>query len=610
MSAPPLAPHDGGGAPAAGFRFPALVWALLHAPLFLFLYGSPVAAAVRAVPAPFRAALWPTFLAQAALLSTLFFLGALPFSIWPRVYRYAAPALAALGAVVLVIDSRVYGAVGFHLNGFFFRVLLEPTALKETGIALSSVALLLAGAFLFVAADVAAGSRFIRRFASPRRAWTAAAALLLLAAGERIYGAALTHFAGSAVFASSTVLPLQPPIRMEKLMQRFFGKRADDPFARAGSAAVRLPSGLDPKSIALTHPQDVVFVVAESLPSTHFDAETMPRLWKRAAAGTVFPRHYAGSSATNYTLFSLLYGLNAHQLEASVGAGLRPVLFPALRASGYQLSVLAASCVDWMGLKETVFAGVGDDLETWCGRGQEDVDTLMLRSANRFLASADDRPAFVFLFFYGTHFSYYYPERSARFAPVWDGKGGGVTAAAAPADQVERRARNAAYELDWKLDDFLEGMAKQRGRRPLVLFTGDHGEEFRQKGHIGHASAVVDEQVHVPMVVVGEGVPAGVRDVPTGHIDVVPTLLALLGDAHAPALYSDGMSMFDAPADRFILTTVGWEPRYAVIGKELKVTMTAGFGDARVTDPEDRDLPDAQQRLGANAGKVLKAMGR
>jgi len=87
-------------------------------------------------------------------------------------------------------------------------------------------------------------------------------------------------------------------------------------------------------------------------------------------------------------------------------------------------------------------------------------------------------------------------------------------------------------------------------------------------------------------------------------------LLALLGDTHPPSLYADGMSMFEAPADRFVLTTVGWEPRYAVIGKELKVTMTAGFGDARVTDPEDRELPDAQQRLGANAGRILKALGR
>jgi membrane-anchored protein YejM (alkaline phosphatase superfamily) len=610
MSASSIAPPDRGEGPQPGYRFPALLWALLHVPVLLVLYAQPVASAVRNTPPGYRAWLWPTFLPQAAFLSALLFAVALPLSRWPRVYRFAAPSLAALGSILLAIDSRVYAAVGFHLNGFFFRVLFQPTALAETGIPVSDVVIFLAVAAALAAADVAGGAWFIRRFAAPRRAWGWVVALVLLAAGERVYGALLTHFGGPAIFAASTVLPLQPPLRMGKIARALFGEKPGDPFVRAGSAAVRLPAGLDPAAVKFARPQDVVFVVAESLPSTHLDAETMPRLWKRAQAGALFPRHYSGSSATNYTLFSLLYGLNAHQLEASVGAGLRPVLFPALRANGYQLRVLAASCVDWMGLKETVFAGVGDDLETWCPKEEIDRDEAMLASADRWLDAADDRPAFVFLFFFGTHFNYFYPERSARFAPAWDGKGGGLKATTAPADQIERRSRNAAYELDWKLDDFLGRWEAKRGRRPLLLFTGDHGEEFRQKGHIGHGSAVVDEQVHVPMVVAGEGVPVGVHDGVTSHVDVVPTLLSLLGDTHPPSLYSDGLSMFDSPADRFVLTTVGWEPHYAVIGRDLKVTMYAGLADARITDPEDRDLPDAGARFAANAGKILKALGR
>jgi membrane-anchored protein YejM (alkaline phosphatase superfamily) len=610
MSTPPLAPPERASASPAGVRFSALLWALLHAPLFLSFYAQPVATAVRMTPPGFRAAVWPTFVPQAALLAALLFLAAAPCSRWPRAYRFVAPAIAAAGSIVLAIDSRVYAAVGFHLNGFFFRVLFQPTALQETGIPVSDVVRFLAVAAALAAADVAAGAWFIRRFAAPRAAWRWLVALVLLAGAERVYGAMLTHFGGPAIFAASTVLPLQPPLRMEKIARALFGGKAADPFAKAGGAAIRLPSGVDPAEMKLSQRQDVVFIVAESMPWNHFDEETMPRLWRRAAAGTRFPRHYSGSSATNYTLFSLLYGLNAHQLEASVGAGLRPVFFPALRANGYQLRVLAASCVDWMGLKDTVFAGVGDDLETWCPKESMDRDALMLASAEKWLARTDDRPAFIFLFFFGTHFNYFYPERSARFAPAWDGQGGGLKATTAPADQIERRSRNAAYELDWKLDEFLDRWEAKRGRKPILLFTADHGEEFRQKGHIGHGSSVVDEQVHVPMVLVGPGVPAGVRDVPTSHVDVVPTLLSLLGDTHRPSLYSDGMSMLEAPADRFVLTTVGWEPHYAVIGRDLKVTMYAGLGDARITDPEDRDLPDAGQRFSAEAGKVLKALGR
>jgi uncharacterized protein len=140
------------------------------------------------------------------------------------------------------------------------------------------------------------------------------------------------------------------------------------------------------------------------------------------------------------------------------------------------------------------------------------------------------------------------------------------------------------------------------------VFTGDHGEEFREKGHVGHGSAVTSEQIHVPLVLLGDDVPRGRFDVVTSHVDVVPTLFSLLGDTHAPSRYSDGVSIFSAPEERFVLSTVGWEPRYALTGKDLKVMVYAGTAGAAVTDPWDRPLPDADARLAENAGRILKAM--
>jgi uncharacterized protein len=66
--------------------------------------------------------------------------------------------------------------------------------------------------------------------------------------------------------------------------------------------------------------------------------------------------------------------------------------------------------------------------------------------------------------------------------------------------------------------------------------------------------------------------------------------------------------MFGAPADRFVTSTVGWEPQYAVIGKDLKVTMYAGLGTAAITDPEDRPLPDGPARMARSAGRIMRAL--
>jgi membrane-anchored protein YejM (alkaline phosphatase superfamily) len=214
---------------------------------------------------------------------------------------------------------------------------------------------------------------------------------------------------------------------------------------------------------------------------------------------------------------------------------------------------------------------------------------------------------FLFLFFFGTHFNYFLDREDEVHQPFWDGAGG-IKATSSPGPLIEARARNAAHKLDRLLDGFLERFERTRGRTPLVVFTGDHGEEFRQKGHLAHGSAVTREQIHVPAVWLGPGVPQGRFDAPTSHADVVPTLFALLGDRHPPSLYADGLSMFEAPRDRFVVSTVGWEPLYAAIGADLKVTMYAGLGTARITDPDDAPLPDGSARMAASAGRILKAL--
>src|SRR5574337_1057522 len=127
--------------PAAGLRWPALLWALVHLPLALFLFLGSMRSAVSELPPGFGAALWPAFAVQAAGLSLLAFALGLPFSFWPRIYRVAAPALVALTAAGLALDAQIYLGTGFHVNGFVVRSLLQPAALKEIGIPAGEAAL-------------------------------------------------------------------------------------------------------------------------------------------------------------------------------------------------------------------------------------------------------------------------------------------------------------------------------------------------------------------------------------------------------------------------------------------------------------------------------------
>lgn len=614
----PLLPPERPAPDEAGvLRWPALAWSLLHVPLFLWLFSGSIQQAMRGVPPGFGLALWPIFPVEAAVLALALWVVALPLSPWPRAFRWAVPLLTGLATVVLAVDARTYASVGFHINGFFLRVAIQPGALQETGIPRSDVLAFAAQGAAFLAAEVVVGRWFLARFAARRRTWALALALLLVGAAERVHVASLAFFGGPGVFAAGQVLPLQVPVRMSAIWERITGRQAlSSPLKGvAGESAIRLPPGVPPGEIKFQRRPDVVLALTESTRADYLTREIMPRLVRRAEeGGAVFERHYALSSSTYFTVFGLIFGLQAHKLDAVVGSGRRPELFPAFSANGYTSRFLAASSVDWMGLRDQVFGDVKQSLETdWpAGLNGEQKDAAMLEEARRFVASAGDRPVFLFLFFVGTHFNYTYPPRSAVFSPVWDGEGV-LKASGAPGELILARARNAAHEVDWKLDEFLDWMERERGKKPLVIVTGDHAEEMREQGHLGHGSALTVQQIHVPLVILGDGVPRGRFDAPTSHADIVPTLLRLLGDEHPPERYSDGMSVFEAPPDRFVLSSLGWEPRYAAIGKDLKVSfygMDAGMGGVTLTDPFDRPLPDAEARFATDAPRILRVFGR
>jgi len=602
---------------AGAFRWSALVWDLLHVPLFLWLFAGPMAQAVRGVPPGYGLAVWPTFPVQAAVLALALWVVALPVSRWPRVHGWVVPILSGVATLFLAVDARTYASVGFHINGFFLRVAMQPGALAETGIPRAEVLWYAAGGVLFLLAEVVAGRWFLRRLAGQRRTWTLALAILLLGLVERTWIASASFFGGPGVFAAGQVLPLQAPVRMSSIWEKITGRQAlSNPLKGAvGESAIKLPPGVPPADIKFQRRPDVVLILTESTRADYLDPAIMPRMLRRATeGGAIFERHYALSSSTYFTVFGLIFGLQAHKLDAVVGSGRRPELFQAFSGNGYASRFLAASSVDWMGLRDQVFGDVKQSLETdWPeGLSPDQKDAAMLEEARRFVSGAGDQPVFLFLFFVGTHFNYSYPPRSAIFSPVWDGAGV-LKASDAPADLILARARNSAHEVDWKMDEFLGWMEQARGKRPLVVWTGDHAEEMREQGHLGHGSALTVQQIHVPLVITGDGVPVGRFDAPTTHADLVPTLLGLLGDRHPPASYSDGLSVFDAPRDRFVLASLGWEPRFAAIGHDLKVSfygMDAGMGGVTITDPFDRPLPDGEARFSTSAPRILRVFGQ
>jgi arylsulfatase A-like enzyme len=63
----------------------------------------------------------------------------------------------------------------------------------------------------------------------------------------------------------------------------------------------------------------------------------------------------------------------------------------------------------------------------------------------------------------------------------------------------------------------------------IVVVTADHGEEFRDHGHLRHTHQMYDEVIRVPLMIRAPGVPAGRVKEGVAGIDVAPTMLGLAG---------------------------------------------------------------------------------
>ncbi len=89
--------------------------------------------------------------------------------------------------------------------------------------------------------------------------------------------------------------------------------------------------------------------------------------------------------------------------------------------------------------------------------------------------------------------------------------------------------------------------------RALVVLLADHGEALGEAGRLFHNNALTDEQVRVPLIVLGAGLPPGaVRDTPVSLQDLADTLCAELGlprPAHSQAASFRALLRREAPPE-------------------------------------------------------------
>jgi choline-sulfatase len=95
-------------------------------------------------------------------------------------------------------------------------------------------------------------------------------------------------------------------------------------------------------------------------------------------------------------------------------------------------------------------------------------------------------------------------------------------------------------------------------KRTVIIVTSDHGEQFGEHGEFGHGKELWEENVRVPLVVMGPGIATKRIARPTSLADMFPTFLDLFGVAvplqtHGRSLLPDWVGGQELPAQPVIV---------------------------------------------------------
>jgi arylsulfatase A-like enzyme/Tfp pilus assembly protein PilF len=221
--------------------------------------------------------------------------------------------------------------------------------------------------------------------------------------------------------------------------------------------------------------------------------------------------------------------------------------------------------------------------------GSEVVDKALA-----WLGTERERPFFAWVHLYDAHTPYEAPEPYRSQFP---------------------KTLHGAYDAEIAYTDAQVGRLldslDQDGRlaETLVVVVGDHGEMLGEHGEQTHGFFIYEAATHVPLIMAGPGVPARAIPDQVRLVDVMPSVLELLGVA--PPKVVQGVSLMPLARGArlgLIAHSESWYPRYHYGWSELRSVQDGRFKLIHAPRPELYDLQsdprEAKDRAGEDRARV------
>ncbi len=526
--------------------------------------------------------------------------------------------------VVIFADGYIYRFYSFHINGFVWNLVFTPGGIESMGGNTAAYAtfgaiafgfLILQAFLLFVLLSLKPIRSFFLSVFDGRRIFFAVATLSILMVMQSVtYGVSMLY-AYAPILTTSEAFPLYVPITFSRMAKSLGLKPRETHGWRIETTDIHVRYPLLPLKEEIGHKKyNIVWLVAESLRADMLTPEIMPETWAFSEKAVRFENHYGGSNGTRQSLFSMFYGLYGNYWFSFLKEHKGPVIMDVLLREGYQMQMFSSAKFSYPEFDQTIFAQVpktllhdANDLPS--GQGwQHDRDNVA-RMLDFIEGRNPQRPFMTFMFFESPHARYYFPDESVIRKPYLEDFNYATMNLGRDIGLIKNRYINSCHHLDTQYGRVIRYL-REKGLldSTIVILTGDHGEEFMEKGHWGHNSSFVEEQTRTPLVLWVPGTEHRRVATLTSHLDIPPTVLSLLGVASPPESFSLGSNLLGT-AVRHFTVLADWRT-LAYVDDQFKVTFTYNgiAGQQKVTTRNDVRIEDQDVFYRSHKAVLVKLM--
>lgn len=292
---------------------------------------------------------------------------------------------------------------------------------------------------------------------------------------------------------------------------------------------------------------NILIIVPESFRSDNLTTQLMPNLttFYNEKATIKTEHHFSGSHVSETGVFSILYGLNTYNYHTFSENKTASQGLTYLKESGYKLLGFSANqLASWNGS-----SFMANQFDRYIENPQTvpyKDDSLVVEMLDQFNKERNKDDNFcTVVFLNSTHHNYYFPPEYEIDKPVIEQDYNhflGDSKLEVVRDKIFNRYKNSVRYTDHNIKKIFDIFSKEIASGELIIVvTGDHSEEFWDKGLLGHgAPNLYNCRIEVPLIFYLPN-KEKVEYSFTSHQDILPTIIDYL----SPNDYQEMKSFFN-----------------------------------------------------------------